>query len=267
MIAKRHHHQSHHIHIYIHIIEKVEMLLRLLNYLLWMCVVNAYVNQKLMHTKSNIYNSVFKLNEVTSAPYDDIIPYLSEHIQLSDQLLVVGATTDLALKLNKDGFGAKKTGFMLVIDDNIDNINEIKELAMKDDDLKQNIEKGILKFQHVDYTNMPQVCTQSFVDAIVDYGGLDSILKGKQGKQGMIKCIDHLQDAVRLGNILVCLSTLEKDEFCESFNERFGWVQELDGDPGEISAWYRGKSNIQKSESNFKKHNLKMFVYTNTDNC
>ena len=241
--------------------------MRFLSTLLCIGIVNAYVLQRLIYKKLNTKNFIPRMNAVTSAPYDDIIPYLSEHIQLSDQLLIVGAATDISLKLSKEGYGAKKTGFMLVIDDNIDNINELKQLAMKDDDLKQNIDKGILKFQHVDYTNMPQVCTQSFVDAIVDYGGLDSVLKGKQGKQGMIKCIDHLQDAVRLGNILVCLSKLEKDEFCEPFNERFGWVQELDGDPGEISAWYRGKTNIQKSESNFKKHNLKMFVYTNTDNC
>ena len=29
-----------------------------------------------------------------------------------------------------------------------------------------------------------------------------------------------------------------------------GWVQELDGDPGEISAWYRGQTNIEKTSSN-----------------
>jgi hypothetical protein len=73
--------------------------------------------------------------------------------------------------------------------------------------------------------------------------------------------------SVRLGNILVCLSKLEKESYSAVFEQRFGWVQELDGDPGEISAWYRGKTNIQASTSNFKKHGLNMFVYTNTDNC
>jgi hypothetical protein len=87
------------------------------------------------------------------------------------------------------------------------------------------------------------------------------------GKSGVLKCIDHLQDAVRLGNILVCLSRLDKETFCAPFEERFGWVNELDGDPGEISAWYRGKTNIQASKSNFGALGLKMYVFTNTDNC
>ena len=39
------------------------------------------------------------------------------------------------------------------------------------------------------------------------------------------------------------------------------------GDPGEISAWYRGKTNIAASKSNFLSLGLKMYVYTNTDNC
>ena len=36
---------------------------------------------------------------------------------------------------------------------------------------------------------------------------------------------------------------------------------------GEISAWYRGKSNIAASKSNFQQLGLKMFVFTNADNC
>lgn len=60
---------------------------------------------------------------------------------------------------------------------------------------------------------------------------------------------------------------MPKAKFCAPFEERFGWVQELDGDPGEISQWYRGKTNIEATKSNFKKHNLFMYVYTNTDNC
>ncbi len=46
-----------------------------------------------------------------------------------------------------------------------------------------------------------------------------------------------------------------------------GWVQELDGDPGEIFKWYRGKSNLSAKKSNFDQLGLKMYVYTNTDNC
>ena len=104
-------------------------------------------------------------------------------------------------------------------------------------------------------------------DAIIDYGGLDELLIQNDGYEKALACIDHLQNAVRLGNILVCLSKLEKERFCPPFEERFGWVQELDGDPGEISAWYRGKTNIEKTTSNFRDHGLKMYVYTNVDNC
>jgi hypothetical protein len=72
----------------------------------------------------------------------------------------------------------------------------------------------------------------SCVDAIVDYGGLDSVMAAKGGK-GFLKTVDHLQDAVRLGNILVCLSKLEKETFCSPFEERFGWVQ--------VRVWSKGR--------------------------
>jgi len=205
---------------------------------------------------------------VETCPYDDIIPFLSEHINPSDQLLFVGAKTDLSLQLvKKGGYGTKMTGFMLVVDQDAEALEALKSQAAADPDLEQFFQNNKLRFQVADLTSMPEVCKQSTVDAIVDYGGLDSVLNGPSGKEGMLRCIDELQNAVRLGNILVCLSKLEKEVFCGPFEERFGWVQELDGDPGEISAWYRGKTNIQATKSNFKKHGLKMFVYTNVDNC
>jgi hypothetical protein len=154
-----------------------------------------------------------------------------------------------------------------IVDTAGSNLDELRALALSDPDIATKIKTGKCKIEAVDLTNMPNICKQSVFDAIVDYGALDSVLLSSKGKEGMLKCIDHLQDAVRLGNILVCLSSLEKNEFCEPFEERFGWVQELDGDPGEISAWYRGKSNIAASKSNFAKHGLKFYVYTNTDNC
>ena len=36
---------------------------------------------------------------------------------------------------------------------------------------------------------------------------------------------------------------------------------------GELSAWYRGKSNVAATKSNFNEYGLKMFVFTNADNC
>ena len=216
------------------------------------------LNRLISHT------SIF--SSITQAPYDDIIPFLSEHIQLSDQLLFVGAKTDMSLRLIKERYGTEKTGFMIVVDSDADSINALVSIANADKDIKKHIDSGKLKIKVADLTSMADICKQSTIDAIVDYGGLDDILT-KGGKDSMLKTIDHLQNAVRLGNILICISKLDKQVFCAPFEERFGWVQELDGDPGEISAWYRGKTNIQATKSNFKNHNLKMYVYTNTDNC
>lgn len=203
---------------------------------------------------------------INSAPFGDIIPFLSEHIQKSDQLLFVGLNTDLAIQLSRDGYGASKTGFMTVIDSDIKRIEEAVTLAESIPETASNMMNKKLNFVACDYSTMSEVCKQSMYDAIVDYGGIDSLL-GDASYDRALKCIDHLQNTVRLGNILVCLSELEKDKFCALFEKRFGWVNELDGDPGEISAWYRGKTNIQASTSNFKKHGLNMYVYTNTDNC
>ena len=154
---------------------------------------------------------------------------------------------------------------MTIVDSDITRLERLENLAKDNDICLANINKGILKFVQADLYNMPQVCQQSTYDAIVDYGGLDELINVDNNQA--LKAIDHLQDAVRLGNILVCLSELNKEQFCKPFEERFGWVNELDGDPGELSAWYRGKSNIAATTSNFEELGLKMYVYTNTDNC
>ena len=51
-----------------------------------------------------------------NSPYDDVIPFLSEHVQPSDQLLFVGAKTDMCLQLARNGYGSQKTGLMTVVD-------------------------------------------------------------------------------------------------------------------------------------------------------
>jgi hypothetical protein len=228
---------------------------------------------------SSLYSFLLKPNSYTAksfktaifaslekAPYDDIIPFLSEHIQPSDQLLFLGAQTDMAIQLALNGYGTKKTGFMTVIDESQERIDSTRMEAEANPVLLQLLNDKKLSFIRCDFSSMSQICRQSTFDAIVDYGGIDQLIRTRP-MNDVLKCIDHLQDAVRLGNILVCLSKLEKDAFCEPFEKRFGWVQELDGDPGEISAWYRGKTNIAASKSNFMSHGLKMYVYTNTDNC
>ena len=203
------------------------------------------------------------------APFEDIIPFLSEHVAPSDQLLFLGASTDMALQLLKFGYGGSKDnlGSMTLVDSPGSDLENMRSMALADPQLAERIKIGKLRIEAVDLTKMPDICKQSVFDAIIDYGALDSLLKGTTGKSGMLECIDQLQDGVRLGNILVCLSSLDKERFCGPFEERFGWVQELDGDPGEISAWYRGKTNIEATKSNFAKLGLQFYVYTNTDNC
>lgn len=50
---------------------------------------------------------------------------------------------------------------------------------------------------------------------------------------------------------------------------KFGWVQELDGDPGAVSQWYRNKSGLKLKDvkNNLTKLGISFFVYTNVDNC
>jgi hypothetical protein len=113
---------------------------------------------------------------VETAPFADIIPFLSEHVQPSDMILFVGAQTDLPLQLIKSGYGTEKTGYISVIDSNRNLIEELNNRALEDPEIKSWMEKGKLKFEVVDLTDMPSICQQSTVDAIVDYGGLDSLL-------------------------------------------------------------------------------------------
>eukprot|EP01041_Mallomonas_annulata_P001253 gene1253-2427_t len=234
--------------------------------------ISGFIVNKFRHIDTRLSAVSSIAIQLKKAPYDDIIPFLSEHVQPADQMLFIGASSDLCLQLSRNGFGTINTGFILVVDSDTDNLESCKIQAQSDPILLKNMVEGRLKFAQADLTNMPEVCKQSVFDAIVDYGALDSLLSQStisQAKavENTLKCIDHLQDSVRLGNILVCLSTLDKETFCSPFSERFGWVQELDGDPGDLSAWYRGKSNLQATKSNFAKHGLKMYVYTNTDNC
>lgn len=170
----------------------------------------------------NVKMSSTNVVSAIKAPFDDIIPFLSEHIQKADQMLFVGASTDMALQLASAGYGKEKTGFLTVVDSVEENIEYLKKMAKENDDLSGMIDEGRLNFIVSDLANLSEVCKQSIFDSIVDYGWLDSILLGPGGKGDMLVAIDHLQNAVRLGNILVCLSSLEKETFCAPFEGRFG---------------------------------------------
>jgi hypothetical protein len=45
--------------------------------------------------------------QVDAFPYSSVLPFLKEHIQPSDQLLVLGARNDLPLRLSADGYGTR----------------------------------------------------------------------------------------------------------------------------------------------------------------
>jgi hypothetical protein len=158
---------------------------------------------------------------IEKTPFEFIIPFLSEHIQKTDQLLLLGAKTDFALKLAEAGYGMSKTGLLTVVDTNEENLQRCKDIAASIPSLREPISSGRLRFQQVDYTNMPDICKQSCFDAIVDYLQLGQLIM-EQGKDNAIQCIDNLQTSLRLGNPLVCISTLESNIFSSPFNERFG---------------------------------------------
>jgi len=113
---------------------------------------------------------------IIRAPYDSIIPFLSEHIQPSDQILFVGTKTDLCLQLASAGYGTKKTGFILVVDNDQKRVTECESIAASDKQLAALMNNGQLRFAYADLTAMSEVCKQSHFDAIVDYYGLDSLL-------------------------------------------------------------------------------------------
>jgi hypothetical protein len=106
------------------------------------------------------------LPNIERAAFNDIIPFLSEHIQLSDMLLFVGASSDLSLQLSKNEYGTKITGFIHVVDSNKENIEALETIAKADSTLAKNIAEGRLKFSVADLTNMPSVCKQRYHSAM-----------------------------------------------------------------------------------------------------
>ena len=120
---------------------------------------------------------------------------------------------------------------MLIIDSDKTALLECEQAAKEDPVILDYINKGRVKFQLADYPNMSDICKQSFIDSVVDYGGMDSVLKNYP-EDDAVKVAQHLQNALRLGNVYVAISRLENEVFKVPFEKGFGWVQELDGDPG-----------------------------------
>eukprot|EP00611_Tribonema_gayanum_P019342 TRINITY_DN3330_c0_g1_i1.p1 TRINITY_DN3330_c0_g1~~TRINITY_DN3330_c0_g1_i1.p1 ORF type:complete len:297 (+),score=81.73 TRINITY_DN3330_c0_g1_i1:59-892(+) len=202
-------------------------------------------------------------------PYDSVLPFLKEHVQPSDQLLILGARNTLPLLLSADGYGTRDTrSFVLVVDSDAAALEAAQKAAALNPATAANLAAGQLRFElKEDLTAMDDL-EQSCVDAVLDNGMLDWLLStGREAAAGGM--IDAVHRAVRLGNPLICLSSgTDKDTFCSPFESRFGWVQELDGDPGAVSMWHRDqKINMKGVANDFAALGLKMYVYTNVDNC
>lgn len=154
--------------------------------------------------------------------YGEISNYLSEHIQRTDQMCLLGAQDDLALRLALDGYCQKKTGYLLVVSDNQQHIDAHLAIAQSDPTLSSLLSNQKLRYKHVDsYAKLGSVCKQSVFDSIVDNQALDRLLEAADVPAAM-ESIDHMQNSLRIGNILVCLSKKPKEVFCAPFEQRFG---------------------------------------------
>eukprot|EP00904_Undaria_pinnatifida_P005685 jgi/Undpi1/2246/HiC_scaffold_12.g05632.m1 len=206
--------------------------------------------------------------EIGPFPYKDVLPFLKEHVQPSDQMLVLGCGTELPLQLSRDGYGTRDgRSFMRCVDSDPELIAAIKAAAEADPVCAKNMANGKLTFEALDATGgMPEL-EQSSIDCVVDAGLLDKVLTA-EGLDAAKACSDAAHRAVRLGNPLVALSKLSKDDFSAIFDGNWGWMQELDGDPGAVSQWYRNrKVNLKDEANNFVELGICFFVYTNVDNC
>lgn len=57
-----------------------------------------------------MYPSVYALAvslQIQPFPYTYVLPFLAEHVQPSDQMLVLGCGTELPLQLSRDGYGTR----------------------------------------------------------------------------------------------------------------------------------------------------------------
>ncbi|CAM9751205.1 unnamed protein product [Ascophyllum nodosum] len=206
--------------------------------------------------------------EIESFPYEDVLPFLAEHVQPSDQILVFGCGTELPLRLSRDGYGTRDTRSLIRCIDSDPHLVAAMEARAKEDPVcAKNMQNGRLFFEALDVTSgMPEL-EQSSVDSVVDVGLLDKLVI-TMGLDAARTCSEAAHRAVRLGNPLVALSKIDRDDYAAIFDGNFGWVQELDGDPGAISQWYRTKKvNLRDVANNFGDLGLSFFVYTNIDNC
>lgn len=173
------------------------------------------------------HQNVLRKASLIKAPYHDIKEYLSEHIQPTDEMLLIGAKSDLSQRLIEAGYGLKKFGSITVIDESLDAIEESIG-AVKDNDVLSNAYKNkLIKYINCKYDDLKDVCKQSIFDSIIDYCSLDELIKDGATDR-LSKCIDFLQNSLRVGNIFVGFSKYDKDRYCQMFDDKFGESATID---------------------------------------
>ncbi|CAM9109822.1 unnamed protein product [Choristocarpus tenellus] len=227
---------------------------------------NRWVSRTATRTSTSTFMAGTAL-ELDNLPYADIIPFLREHVQPPDQILIYGCGTDIPLQLSRDGYGTVRGGNIRCVDYDAARIDTLKAAAEADPVCAQNVANGKLRFELLDLSgDIPQL-TQSCADSIVDCGLLDDVVT-TQGAEVADRCVEAAHRAVILGNPLVALSRIDRTKFSALFDGKLGWMQELDGDPGALCQWYRKqKINLKAVDNNFAALGIFFFVYTNVDNC
>jgi len=259
-------------------LKMIVIIIKAMFYFCLACLMVGKVHSFSTVQKTPISHSLKRLSsqsltmKVDVYPYEELLPFLSEHIQPSDQLLVLGAN-DLTISLSRDGYGCRdiSRSFLLCVDPDPEKVESMMQAAKADPICKENLEKGFLKIECHDFSDIKSL-DQSTIDSILDAGGLDDLYE-KLGEDLVSAAIDQCHKVVRLGNPMVSISQLEPSVYCGFFDLKFGWMQELDGDPEAVSQWFRGKVNIfsglkkNKGRTAMDSLGLNFYVYTNTDNC
>eukprot|EP00640_Fibrocapsa_japonica_P002532 CAMPEP_0113944010 /NCGR_PEP_ID=MMETSP1339-20121228/30572_1 /TAXON_ID=94617 /ORGANISM="Fibrocapsa japonica" /LENGTH=253 /DNA_ID=CAMNT_0000949049 /DNA_START=61 /DNA_END=822 /DNA_ORIENTATION=+ /assembly_acc=CAM_ASM_000762 len=201
--------------------------------------------------------------------YDAALPFLKEHLTKHDQLLIFGTGDGLAIRLLEDGYGLEGKGDVICIDYDEEKVKTAITTVEGIPALKKDMDSGKIRFECDPFTSFDKL-EQSCVDAVVDFAAIDR-LYDERGEEAVSDIIEAAHKAVRLGNPLISLSKLDQETYTSFFGSKFGWVEELDGDPTAVSMWYRDQgtnSNVGKNDaSDFVQRGLKLYVYSNLDNC
>ena len=104
---------------------------------------------------------------------------------------------------------------MLVVDHDAAMVDAQRAAAEADEDLAAHIESGKLQFKVASGDGL-DVLEQSEYDSVVDFGAIDRLLEAGDS-EGASQFVDAAHRAVRLGNPMVGLSMVPKDDYTALF--------------------------------------------------